>query len=103
VIAFLFDNGRQKSQFTGFHYCTSSKCLSSDLHYRQFNGSKTRIADKGGMRNLWVLIELAATNWFQRRQRIGSSHTPATFSFLSIRVRLARTVKSQQEEKLRQL
>jgi hypothetical protein len=26
------------------------------------------------MRNLWVLIELAATNWFQRRQRIGSSH-----------------------------
>src|SRR5215510_6474146 len=27
------------------------------------------------MRSLWGLIELAATNWFQRRQRIGSSHS----------------------------
>ena len=27
------------------------------------------------MRNLQVLIELAASNWFQSRQRIGSSHT----------------------------
>jgi hypothetical protein len=26
------------------------------------------------MRKLSVLIELAASNWFQRRQRIGSSH-----------------------------
>jgi hypothetical protein len=49
--------------------------LKSNLHFRQFNGSKTRIVDKVGMRNLWVLIELAATNWFQRRQRIGSSHS----------------------------
>ncbi len=45
------------------------QCLSSNLHFRQFNGSKTRIVDKVGMRNHWVLIELAATNWFQRRQR----------------------------------
>jgi hypothetical protein len=48
--------------------------LSSDLHFRQFNGSKTRIVDKVEMRNLSVLIELAAKNWFQPRQRIGSSH-----------------------------
>jgi hypothetical protein len=48
--------------------------LSSNLHSRQFNGSKTRIVDKVEMRNLSVLIELAAKNWFQPRQRIGSSH-----------------------------
>jgi hypothetical protein len=48
--------------------------LSSNLHFRQFNGSKTRIVDKVEMRNLSVLIELAAKNWFQPRQRIGSSH-----------------------------
>jgi hypothetical protein len=48
--------------------------LSPKLHFRQLNGSKTRIVGKVGMRNLWVLIELAATNCFQSRQRIGSSH-----------------------------
>jgi hypothetical protein len=48
--------------------------LTSNLHFRQFNGSKTRIADKVEMRNLQVLIELSAINCFQRRQRIGSSH-----------------------------
>src|SRR6266513_5154478 len=52
--------------------------LSSDLHFRQFNGSKTRIVDKVEMRNLSVLIELAAKNWFQPRQRIGSSHRVAS-------------------------
>lgn len=36
---------------------------------------KHEIADKVEMRNLWVLIELAAINCFQSRQRIGSSHT----------------------------
>ena len=30
------------------------------------------------MRNLSVLIELAATNWFQRRQRIGSNSNSLT-------------------------
>jgi len=50
------------------------QCLSSNLHFRQFNGSKTRIVDKVEMRNLSVLIEPAAKNWFQPRQRIGSSH-----------------------------
>jgi hypothetical protein len=49
--------------------------LSSNLHFRQFNRSKTRIVDKVEMRNLSVLIELAAKNWFQPKQRIGSSHT----------------------------
>jgi len=39
--------------------------LSSDLHFRQFNGSKTRIVHKVEMRNLSVLIELAAKNWFK--------------------------------------
>jgi hypothetical protein len=29
------------------------------------------------MRNLWVLIELVASNCSQRRQRIGSSHNAA--------------------------
>jgi hypothetical protein len=48
--------------------------LASNLHFRQFNGSKTPIVDKVGMRNLSVLIEPAASNWFQRRQGIGSSH-----------------------------
>jgi hypothetical protein len=38
--------------------------------------SKTRIVDKVEMQNLSVLIELAAKNWFQPRQRIGSSHNP---------------------------
>ena len=47
---------------------------SSNLHFRQFNSSKTRIVDKVEMRNLSVLIELAAKNWFQPRQRIASSH-----------------------------
>jgi len=56
--------------------------LSSNLHFRQFNGSKTRIVDKVGMRNLWVLIELAATNCFQRRQRIASSHSCCCCFFL---------------------
>ena len=32
--------------------------LSSNLHLRQFNDSKTRIVDKVEMRNLWVLFEL---------------------------------------------
>jgi hypothetical protein len=41
---------------------------------------ETRIAE---MRNLLVLIELAAINCFQRRQRIGSSHNSA-FSALNI-------------------
>ena len=27
------------------------QCLSSNLHFRQFNGSKTRNVDKAGMRN----------------------------------------------------
>src|SRR5215217_6722792 len=56
------------------------QCSSSNLHFRQFNGSKTRIVDKVGMRNLWVLIQLAAINCFQRRQRIGSSHSDACFA-----------------------
>ena len=41
------------------------QCLSSNLHFRQFNGSKTRIVDKVEMRNLSVLIEPAAKNWFK--------------------------------------
>src|SRR6267142_6412646 len=59
--------------------------LSSDLHFRQFNGSKTRIVDKVEMRNLSVLIELAK-NWFQPRQRIGSSHTLMRGLFLDVPV-----------------
>ena len=58
------------SLFSVLHF---RQCLSSKLHFRQFNGSKTPIVDKVGMRNLSVLIELAASNWFQRRQRIGSN------------------------------
>ena len=54
--------------------CYLRQGLASNLHFRQFNGSKTRIVDKIGMRNLWVLIELAASNWFQWRQRIRASH-----------------------------
>jgi hypothetical protein len=42
----------------------------SNLHFRQFNGSKKRNVDKAGMRNIWVLIELAATNCFQRRKEL---------------------------------
>src|SRR5215216_1980658 len=50
------------------------QCLSSNLHFRQFNGSKTRIADKMEIRDLSVLFVPAASNWFQSRQRIDSSH-----------------------------
>ncbi len=47
--------------------------VSSNLHFRQFNGSKTRIVDKVEMRNLSVLFALAASNCFQSRQLIGSN------------------------------
>ena len=40
------------------------------------------------MRNLWVLIELAASNCFQSRQRIASSH-------MEVMMRL--TMKARQE------
>ena len=43
--------------------------LFSALHFRQFNGSKTRIVEKVGMRNLWVLIA-AARNCFKSQNLI---------------------------------
>ena len=52
--------------------------LSSNLHFRQFNGSKTRIADKVEMRNLWVLIELAAINCFHRGKELVQVTTVVT-------------------------
>jgi hypothetical protein len=57
------------SSLLHFRQCSSSKFALSE-----FNGSKTRIADKVEMRNPQVLIELAAKNCFQSRQTIGSSH-----------------------------
>jgi hypothetical protein len=48
--------------------------LSSNLHFRQFNGSKIRNVDKWGCQIARFCFELAARNWFQSRQGIGSSH-----------------------------
>jgi len=41
------------------------QCLSSNLHFRQFNGSKTRIVDQVGIEKFWF--------WLNLRQLIGSS------------------------------
>jgi hypothetical protein len=63
------------------------QCLTSKFALRQFSDSKTRIVDKVGTQNRWVLIELAATNWFQRRQGIGSSHNDDDDMYVNLPLR----------------
>jgi len=62
------------------------------LHFRQFNGSKTRIVDKVEMRSLSVLIELAANNRFQSRQGIGSRHNSIEANASAFSVVIIRTL-----------
>jgi hypothetical protein len=66
---------KSASEFGGFSTLNFRQGLSSNLHFRQFNGSRTANHSKVGQANFSALIELAATNWLQRRQRISSSHT----------------------------